>query len=73
MPNEHICASALYYYDSSNVSNSYLAFRESVNEHFLSYNEHPDYDFPKGPSYDQDRYHGLREIYGIDRTIEDIV
>lgn len=73
MPNEHICASALYYYDSSNVTDSYLAFRESVNENFLSRNEDSDYDFPAGPSYDQNRYDGLLEIYGIDAEAEDIV
>lgn len=28
--NEHICATALYYYDSENISTSYLAFRQSI-------------------------------------------
>lgn len=28
--NEHICASALYYYDSSNITESFLAFRHRV-------------------------------------------
>jgi Protein of unknown function (DUF4246) len=28
MQNEHICASALYYYDSVNITSSYLAFRQ---------------------------------------------
>lgn len=28
--NERICASALYYYDSENISESFLAFRQKV-------------------------------------------
>ncbi|KAF7977244.1 hypothetical protein HWV62_4355 [Athelia sp. TMB] len=30
--NEHICATALYYYDSSNITESRLAFRQQSNE-----------------------------------------
>ncbi|KAK3618473.1 hypothetical protein LTR56_024606 [Elasticomyces elasticus] len=33
--NEHICASAIYYYDSDNVTDSRLAFRESMDRGFL--------------------------------------
>ena len=33
--NEHICASALYYYDEENITPSYLAFREGVDKDFL--------------------------------------
>ena len=29
--NEHICATALYYYDQENVTDSYLGFRQSIN------------------------------------------
>jgi hypothetical protein len=29
--NEHICASALYYYDEENLTESHLAFRQSIN------------------------------------------
>lgn len=28
--NEHICATALYYYDQDNVTDSYLQFRQSI-------------------------------------------
>ena len=65
LPNEHICASALYYYDSSNVTESHLAFRESVNQNFLSLNKYSDYVFPPGPEWEQNRYNGLIEIYGL--------
>lgn len=34
--NEHICASALYYYDSANISDSYLSFREATSVDHLS-------------------------------------
>lgn len=64
MPNEHICASALYYYDSSNVTDSYLAFRETVNEAYLT-NLDDDDKFPPGPEYEQHRYYSLMEIYGL--------
>lgn len=30
--NEHICASALYYYDSDNITESFLAFRQKTND-----------------------------------------
>ncbi|KAK5685098.1 hypothetical protein LTS10_003173 [Elasticomyces elasticus] len=33
--NEHICASAIYYYDCDNVTDSRLAFRESMDRGFL--------------------------------------
>ena len=33
--NEHICASALYYYDEENITPSYLAFREGVDRDIL--------------------------------------
>ncbi|KAF7185222.1 hypothetical protein HII31_13497 [Pseudocercospora fuligena] len=49
--NEHICASALYYYDSDNITDSYLAFREGVDRDEIE--------------TQQDRYSALMEIYGI--------
>ncbi|GAO13647.1 hypothetical protein UVI_02017540 [Ustilaginoidea virens] len=36
--NEHICATALYYYDSDNISESRLAFRTSADTEELSFN-----------------------------------
>ena len=51
--NEHICASALYYYDSANVTDSYLAFRETVDR------EHLD------SKYEQHQYDSVIEIYGL--------
>lgn len=35
LPNEHMCASALLYYDNDNISDSYLAFRERVDNKAL--------------------------------------
>ncbi|KAF9736240.1 hypothetical protein PMIN01_06155 [Paraphaeosphaeria minitans] len=34
--NEHICASALYYYDTANITDSYLAFRETTSQEYLA-------------------------------------
>lgn len=53
LPNEHICASALYYYDSANVTDSHLAFRENIDTEFFM------------GAYEQHRYDGLVEIYGL--------
>ncbi|KXS95124.1 hypothetical protein AC578_2878 [Pseudocercospora eumusae] len=50
--NEHICASALYYYDSHNITDSYLAFREGVNGDEIE--------------AEQERYRALMQIYGIE-------
>lgn len=50
--NEHIIASALYYYDSKNITDSYLAFREGVDRDELQ-------------EYEQHRWQALTEIYGI--------
>ena len=33
--NEHICASALYYYDSENITDSFLAFRHQIDSDTL--------------------------------------
>ena len=38
--NEHICASALYYYDSENVTESFLAFRHKVDGDELEYKQY---------------------------------
>lgn len=51
--NEHICASALYYYDEQNITPSYLAFREFVNRDILM------------EKAGQHREWGYCQIYGI--------
>ncbi|KAK4634837.1 hypothetical protein CLAFUW4_00328 [Fulvia fulva] len=50
--NEHIAASALYYYDTENITDSYLAFREGVDKDELN-------------DYEQSECYALMEIYGI--------
>lgn len=50
--NEHIAASALYYYDSSNLTPSHLAFREGVDRDMLQ-------------EYQQNEFEPLLEIYGL--------
>lgn len=48
------------------MTDSYLGFRESVNESYLSANKFSDYPYPAGPEYGQGNWHALREIYGLD-------
>jgi hypothetical protein len=52
--NEHICASAIYYYDQSNVTESRIAFREPTS-----------YEDLMELAYGQDDYGGVEEIYGV--------
>ncbi|KAK0516168.1 hypothetical protein JMJ35_000771 [Cladonia borealis] len=52
--NEHICASALYYYDSENVTENFLAFRQRVKRLELEEKQ-----------YGQDDYEGVEELYGV--------
>lgn len=52
--NEHICTSALYYYDSANISDSYLSFREATSVDSLD-----------DKSYEQDDYEHFERLYGI--------
>lgn len=42
--NEHICASALYYYDMSNITTSHLSFRESTAVEHLHSKPYEQYD-----------------------------
>ncbi|EME38963.1 hypothetical protein DOTSEDRAFT_75612 [Dothistroma septosporum NZE10] len=54
--NEHICASALYYYSSDNITDSHLAFREATSaEHLM--------DKP----YEQSDYRHFERLYGIEQ------
>ncbi|KAI5363285.1 hypothetical protein Slin15195_G106690 [Septoria linicola] len=55
--NEHICASALYYYDSANITESYLSFRESTSVEHLS--EKP---------YEQGDWEHIERVYGIEQN-----
>ncbi|RMZ11120.1 hypothetical protein D0860_03560 [Hortaea werneckii] len=52
--NEHICASALYYYDSENITESHLSFREAMSTQGLD-RKH----------YDQDDYAHFEKLYGV--------
>ncbi|KAI9742088.1 MAG: hypothetical protein M1834_000478 [Cirrosporium novae-zelandiae] len=52
MLNEHICATALYYYDCSNITESRLAFRAKVNSDIAM-------------SYEQDDHEGPERTYGF--------
>lgn len=54
--NEHICASALYYYDSTNVSDSFLGFRHQIDSQSLETLE-----------YGQEDYEGVEQIYGVEQ------
>ncbi|KAL2884175.1 hypothetical protein SGCOL_000114 [Colletotrichum sp. CLE4] len=63
--NEHIVATALFYYDSSNITDSYLAFRTEANKENLS--ERIDYE-----QYDWD---SIEKIFALDagfHTMQDI-
>ncbi|PKX93307.1 DUF4246 domain-containing protein [Aspergillus novofumigatus IBT 16806] len=53
--NEHICASAIYYYDSQNITDSRLAFRQRADTEEVSY-----------ISYHQSRHEFVQEIFGLD-------
>ncbi|KAE8373327.1 hypothetical protein BDV26DRAFT_272364 [Aspergillus bertholletiae] len=52
--NERICATAIYYYDSENITHSTLAFRQRAEKDELS-----------EISYEQDRHEFLQEVYGF--------
>ncbi|KXN81965.1 hypothetical protein AN958_03373 [Leucoagaricus sp. SymC.cos] len=54
LTNEHICASAIYYYDNENITPSYLAFRQAV--HTAEAEEQ---------RYEQGDSIWLQEIYGM--------
>ncbi|KAK4495485.1 hypothetical protein PRZ48_013817 [Zasmidium cellare] len=52
--NDHICASALYYYSSENITPSYLSFREAISVEHLS-----------DKSYEQDDHEHFERLYDI--------
>ncbi|KAF1809915.1 hypothetical protein P152DRAFT_383276, partial [Eremomyces bilateralis CBS 781.70] len=53
--NEHICATALYYYDCENITDSHLGFRQYTDTIDMS-----------GKSYGQDDNEGVEVVYGIE-------
>ncbi|KAL8834093.1 MAG: hypothetical protein Q9170_003929 [Blastenia crenularia] len=52
--NESICASALYYYSTSNITDSYLSFRQ-----------HTDADDARQLPYPQDEHRAVEKVFGI--------
>jgi hypothetical protein len=63
--NEHICATALYYYDCDNVTESRLDFRTTANKE----------DMMMELNYEQGDYDGIEDIFAIRAsgdTIQDI-
>jgi hypothetical protein len=53
--NEHICATAIYYYDSHNITPSHLAFRTRADREDLMWDL----------GYEQDDYHAIMGTFGI--------
>ncbi|KAL1847909.1 hypothetical protein Plec18167_004873 [Paecilomyces lecythidis] len=53
--NEHICATALYYYDSENITESRLAFRQECS------------DDAQDVSYAQDHHEWLETVFGCEQ------
>ncbi|KAJ5664118.1 hypothetical protein N7507_004849 [Penicillium longicatenatum] len=57
--NERICATAIYYYDSENITESILAFRQRANENAI-----------EEVYYDQGEHEFLQDIYGFSPNID---
>jgi Protein of unknown function (DUF4246) len=57
--NEHICASALYYYDSANITSSYLAFRQRPSTVYV------DYPYMR---YPQESSSWLKKVFGCENN-----
>lgn len=53
--NEHICATALYYLDSDNITSSNLSFRMETDSDLSS---------TSGFDVGQDAFHWLQQVYG---------
>ncbi|KAL4898354.1 hypothetical protein BDV59DRAFT_166696 [Aspergillus ambiguus] len=58
--NERICATAIYYYDSENITETTLSFRQRVDEEKLSH-----------VSYEQDRHEFVNVVYGFQESAID--
>ena len=59
--NEHICASALLYYDNDNVTDSYLAFRERVDVDSFVWGSKGNYD----RGYKQWEFDHMEQLFGV--------
>lgn len=57
LQNEHICATALYYYDVDNITESYLSFRQQC-----------DNEEAADISYEQEHHEWLEEIFGCEQN-----
>ncbi|KAB8235263.1 DUF4246 domain-containing protein [Aspergillus alliaceus] len=57
--NERICATAIYYYDSENITESTLAFRQRADRDELS-----------DVSYEQDRHEFIYHVYGFGPEVD---
>ncbi|KAJ5759127.1 hypothetical protein N7520_006283 [Penicillium odoratum] len=57
--NERICATAIYYYDSENITESPLAFRQRANADYIA----------EGVRYPQSRHEFLQQIYGFEHEV----
>ncbi|KAK3718746.1 hypothetical protein LTR37_004965 [Vermiconidia calcicola] len=60
--NEHICASALLYYDNVNITDSYLAFRERVDAEAFAWGSK---DKDDDPGYEQFEYDHMEQLFGV--------
>ncbi|CEJ53750.1 hypothetical protein PMG11_00094 [Penicillium brasilianum] len=56
--NERICATAIYYYDSENITESTLAFRQRSEDNF------------EDTGYEQDRHEFLQAVYGFGPEVD---
>lgn len=64
LQNESICATAIYYYSSENITHSSLAFRQQADEETLG-----------DVSYEQDAHEWLQAVFGLEQhgnTIQDV-
>ncbi|KAL4921706.1 hypothetical protein BDW62DRAFT_219052 [Aspergillus aurantiobrunneus] len=57
--NEHICATAIYYYDNENITDNSLAFRQRTNPEEMG-----------EMGYEQDQHEFLQEVFGFGPHVE---
>ncbi|RJE26931.1 hypothetical protein PHISCL_00738 [Aspergillus sclerotialis] len=57
--NEHICATAIYYYDSENITESTLSFRQRGNQYNMD-----------EINYEQDRHGFLQQVFGYPEEVD---
>ncbi|PHH70795.1 hypothetical protein CDD80_5721 [Ophiocordyceps camponoti-rufipedis] len=68
MLNERICATALFYYDSHNVTDNSLEFRTTANADSL---DEPDEDYEDDFEYEQYDRPSLARLFGINTNLQD--